>query len=255
MQDKILLAEESKLVVDHNKRLEAEHLIYEVLDKIDHTHSNSDYYKALFANMTDEEFFKFFKRRLPLRFHQDEFKVVPKMYDIVDAFKILDKPLFEKVNLPYVYENKDGKPIQSQEAMVIVIHIKRMKQMISKKNNSSMHATKRDMRTGLLSQEDKAAKESDREFESLASYGLDATLDEFRSVKADAMQASAEMIATITDKGSVSQDDYVLTRQDSIARNLLNVYLIGAGVHSNLVDTNYMTPYTAKNKIAKVERQ
>ena len=126
--------------------------------------------------------------------------------------------------------------------------------MISKKNNSSMHASKRDMRTGLLSQEDKAAKESDREFESLASYGLDYTLDEFRTVKADAMQASAEMIATITDKGSVSQDDYVVTRQDSIARNLLNVYLIGAGVHSNLIDTDYMTPYTARNKVAKTER-
>lgn len=241
-------------VVDHTKRLEAEQLIYKIMDTIDKTHSNSDYYKSLFKDMTDDQFFKFFKRRLPLRFHQDEFRVVPKMYDIVDAFKTLDKPLFEKVNLPYVYENKDGKPIQSQEAMVIVIHIKRMKQMISKKNNSSMHASKRDMRTGLLSQEDKAAKESDREFESLASYGLDYTLDEFRTVKADAMQASAEMIATITDKGSVSQDDYVVTRQDSIARNLLNVYLIGAGVHSNLIDTDYMTPYTARNKVAKTER-
>lgn len=241
-------------VYDHKKREEVELFIYKVLDTVDKTHSNSDYYRSIFKNMTDDEFYKFFQRRLPLRFHQDEFKIVPKMYEIVDAFKILDKPLFEKVNLPYVYENKDGKPVQSQEAMVIVLHIKRMKQMISKKNNSSMHVEKRDMRTGLLTQDDKAAKESDREFESLASYGLDETLDEFRSIKADAMKASAEMIATITDKGSVSQNDYVLTRQDGIARNLLNIYLIGAGIHSNLVDTDYMTPYTAKNKIAKTER-
>ena len=244
----------SKAELDKNKRQQVENFIYQVLDTVDKTKSNSDYYRELFKNMTNDQFYDFFKRRLPLRFHQDEFRVVPKMHEIVDGFKVLDKPLFERVNLPYVYQDSNGKPIQSQEAMVIVLHIKRMKQMISKKNKSSMFTDKRDMRTGLLNQDEKAAKESDREFESLASYGLDETLDEFRTVKADAIQASNEMIATIAAKGSVSQKDYVVTRQDGIARNLLNVYLIGAGIHSNLVDTDYMTPYTAKNKIAKTER-
>lgn len=240
--------------MDNKKRLEAEELIYKVLDTVDKTHANSDYYRKLFSSMTDDQFYKFFKRRLPLRFHMDEFKISPKMYEVVDAFKILKKPLFEKVNLPYIYTDSKGNPIQSKEALVLILHIKRMKQMLSKKNNASMHTAKRDMRTGLLSQEDKASKETDREFESLASYGLDYTIEEFRSVKADALQASNEMIATIVDKGSVSQDDYVLTRQDGIARNLLNTYLIGAGIHSSLVDTNYMTPYTARRKMKKVER-
>lgn len=240
--------------MDNKKRLEAEELIYKVLDTVDKTHANSDYYRKLFSSMTDDQFYKFFKRRLPLRFHMDEFKISPKMYEVVEAFKILKKPLFEKVNLPYIYTDSNGNPIQSKEALVLILHIKRMKQMLSKKNNASMHTAKRDMRTGLLSQEDKASKETDREFESLASYGLDYTIEEFRSVKADALQASNEMIATIVDKGSVSQNDYVLTRQDGIARNLLNTYLIGAGIHSSLVDTNYMTPYTARRKMKKVER-
>jgi hypothetical protein len=129
-----------------------------------------------------------------------------------------------------------------------------MKQMLSKKNNASMHVEKRDMRTGRLMQEDKAAQETDRDFESLASFGLADTLDEFRSVKADAMQASSEMIATIADKGSVSQKDYVVTRSDGLARNMLNVYLLGAGIHSNLVDNDYMTPYTAENRTRRVHR-
>lgn len=240
--------------MDNKKRLEAEELIYKVFDTIDKTHSNSDYYRKIFSSMTDDQFYKFFKRRLPLRFHMDEFKISPKMYEVVDAFKILKKPLFEKVNLPYIYTDSNGNPIQSKEALVLILHIKRMKQMLSKKNNASMHTAKRDMRTGLLSQEDKAAKETDREFESMASYGLDYTIEEFRSVKADALQASNEMIATIVDKGSVSQKDYVLTRQDGVARNLLNTYLIGAGIHSSLVDTNYMTPYTARKRMKKVER-
>ena len=240
--------------VSPKDRQEIEELIYKVYDTIDKTHTNSDYYKNIFSKMSDEEFYKFFERRLPLRFHEDAFKIQPKMYEIVDAFKIIDKPLLERVNFPHIYVNSNGKPVQSKECMVIYIHIKRMKQMLSKKNNASMRVGKRDMRTGLLMQEDKAAKETDREFESLASYGLDYTMDEFRTVKADAMQASAEMIATIVDKGSVSQNDYAVTKVDGLARNMLNVYLLGAGIYSNLIDREYMTPLTAKNKTKRIER-
>lgn len=240
--------------IDQKTRDEIEQLVYELFDKIDKTGTNSGYYRDLFSKMDNKEFYKFLERRLPFRFHQDAFKIEPKMYDIVDGFKLIGVPLVEKVNLPHVYKNADGTPVKSKDCLVIYIHIKRMKQMISKKNNASMRIEKRDMRTGLLSQEDKAAKETDREFESLASYGLDNTLDEFRTIKADAMEASSAMLATILDKGSVSQEDYTVTKHDSLGRNMLNVYLTGACIHSNLIDEQYMTPLTAKNKRKKIER-
>ena len=240
--------------VDKKTRQEIEELIYKVYDTVDKTHTNSEYYKDIFSKMSNEEFYAFFEKRLPLRFHEDAFKIQPKMYEIVDGFKLINKPLLERVNFPHIYVNGEGKPVQSKECMVLYIHIKRMKQMLSKKNNASMRVGKRDMRTGLLLQEDKAAKETDREFESLASYGLDYTMDEFRTVKADAMQASAEMIATIVDKGSVSQNDYAVTKVDGLARNMLNVYLLGAGIYSNLIDREYMTPLTARNKKKRIER-
>ena len=235
-------------LLSDKKRKDIEALIYSVYDKIDPSKINSNYYKELFAKMDNNQFYHFLERRLPFRFHQDAFKNEPKMADAIDAFKILNKPLFEKVNLRHVYINKDGKPVQSKECLVVYIHIKRMKQMISKKNNSSMDIEKRDMRTGLLMQEDRAGRESDREFESLASYGLDATMEEFRTVKADAMGASQEMLQTIANKGSVSEKDYVVTKQDSLARNMLSAYLIGANIHTNLVDEGYMNPYTLEKR-------
>lgn len=240
--------------IDNKTRLEIEEMVYKVYDMIDKTGTNSTYYKEIFAGMDNSQFYKFLQRRLPFRFHQDAFKIEPKMYDIVDAAKFLGVPLTEKVNLPHVYKNENGVPVQSKECLVVYIHIKRMKQMLSKKNNASMHIEKRDMRTGLLSQQDKGAKETDREFESLASYGLDETLDEFRTVKADALNASSEMLATILDKGSVSQKDYTVTRHDNLGRNMLNVYLTGACIHSNLIDEEYMTPLTAKNKKRRIQR-
>ena len=236
-------------------RKKAEELIYKVLDTADKTKTNSDYYKKLFAKMTDDQFLNFFKKRLPLRFHMDTFNLEPKMYDIVDAFKVLDKPLFEKVKMPHVYMDKDGNPVESKEAMVIYINIKRMKQMDSKKTTNAINIDKRDYKTGLLSNEDKGGKETGREFETLAIAGLENIMDEFARPKADAISAMNQMSNEILAKGSVNYKDLQISKSDSLGKNALNVYLMGAHIHSNLIDINYMTPFTAKNKQSAIERR
>ena len=239
----------------NEQRTKAEALIYKVFDAADTTGTNSDYYRKLFANMSDEDFVKFCKRRLPFRFHQEVFKIEPKMYEIIDAFKILNKPLLEKVKLPYVYKNRDGEPVESQEALVIYIHLKRMKQFLTKKNSTAMNIEKRDMKTGMLTGEDKGGKETDREFESLAVMGLDYTMDEFARPKADALGAMSQMSNIIMSQGFVSEKDITITKDDSLGKNMLNVYLLGAHIHSNLVDIEYMTPHTAQDRKNKIERQ
>ena len=238
----------------NKQRQEAEMLIYQILDKVEGGTINSDYYKQIFANMNDDEFKQFCSRRLPFRFHIEAFKVEPKLNNILDAFKILNVPLLEKVKLPYMYKNSKGEPVESKEALIIYIHIKRMKQMLTKKNNTSMNIDKRDMKTGLLLQEDKGGKETDREFESLDVMGLDYTMDEFARVKADAMQSKSQMTAAIMNKGYVSDEDIDYLKTDSLAKNLMNVYLTGAHIHSNLVDVDYYTPFTVKQKSRKVQR-
>lgn len=233
----------------NKQRKEAEELIYKVMDTADTSHTNSDYYRKIFANMTDEDFMEFCKRRLPFRFHFETFHTEPKMYQIINAFKVLNKPLLERVKLPYVYVNSKGEPVETQECMVIYIHLKRMKQMLTKKNHTSIHTDMRDMKTGLLLSDDKGGKETDREFESLATMGLDYTIDEFARYRADAMEAKAQMQAAILNKGFVSDEDIELSGTDSLAKHLMNAYLIGAHIHSNLIDIGNLTPLTAKNSL------
>lgn len=237
------------------QRQEAEELIYKVFDSVDKSKTNSDYYRKIFSNMSDDDFYNFCKRRLPFRFHTEVFKIEPKMHEIFDAFKVLNKPLLEKVKLPHVYTNREGVPVESQECLVIYIHLKRMKQMITKKNSIALNIEKRDMKTGLLVSHDKGGKETDREFESLAIMGLDDTIFEFSRPKADAMSAMSQMSNIITSKGFVSAKELEVSKDDSLGKNLLNVYLIGANIHSNLIDIDYMTPHTAKNKQNKIERK
>ena len=130
-----------------------------------------------------------------------------------------------------------------------------MKQMLTKKNSTALNIDKRDMKTGLLTGDDKGGKETDREFESLAVMGLEYTMDEFARPKADAMAAMAQMSNIILSQGFVSEKDIQVSKDDSIGKNLLNVYLIGAHIHSNLVDIDYYTPYTARNKQKQIERE
>ena len=239
------------MAITPNKRKQAEKLIYDVFDAVDKTGTNTEHYKQLFAEMSDEQFYKFAQRRLPYRMTQELFKIEPTMSDIFEAFKVLDKPLIEKLKLPYLYKNTDDVPIESKECLVLYIHLKRMKQMLSKKTNTAMEMANRDMKTGLLVSDDKGGKESDREFETLAIMNLDYTMDEFIGPKADAMRAKSEMYNTISSKGFVSEKDIRLDKDDSLARNMMNVYLLGCNIHSNLIDEDYMTPLTLKNKQQK----
>lgn len=247
------MAEKSKIT--KQKRKEVESLIYSVFDALDKTGTNTEYYQKLFANMSDNDFYKFLQRRLPFRFHTELFTIEPKMYEIFDAFKILNKPLLEKVNLKHVYRNSAGVAVQSKECVVVYIHLKRLKQTVTKKTSIAIDIDKRDMRTGQLLGGDKGGKETDREFESLAVMDLEYTMDEFARSRADSLRAVSQMNNEIMSKGYVSEKDITVEKDDSLSKNMLNVYLIGAHIHSNLVDEDYMTPYTARNKKQAIERK
>ena len=238
-------------LITKKQREDCENLIYSCLDELDPSKTNSQYYMQIFSKMSDDQFYNWFKnRRLPIRFHYEIFKIEPTMDMVYKAFSHLTNgaKLTEKVNLPHVYRNKDGVPVQSQECLVIYIHVKRMKQIVADKTHIALNVEKRDMKTGLLSGHDKGARESDREFEALGAFGLDYTMDELSRPRADSLAAAAEMNSVILAKGTVSEKDITIAKSDNLAKNMVNVYLLGAGIYSNLVDTDYMTPYTAKNK-------
>lgn len=85
--------------------------------------------------------------------------------------------------------------------------------------------------------------------------GLEYTMDEFSRPRADSLKAVSQMNNAIAAKGYVSEKDILVEKDDSLAKNMLNVYLIGANIHSNLVDEDYMTPYTIRNKKQAIERK
>lgn len=237
------------------QRKKAEELIYQVMDKLDNKGYNSDYYKALFAKMNDAQFKKFCERKLPFRFHTKPFEIEPKMYEIEEALKVLNTPLLERIALPYLYIDKDGNPVMSKEAMVIYIHIKKMKQFITKKNSVPSSIDNRDMKSGLLVSHDKGGKTSDREMESLAVMGLDKTMKELSTWRADYMDAKSSAYQTISTLGKIHDDEIPIDELDSISKNTLNAYMVSSLINTNILNKDYMLPKTLSDRKRKVERE
>lgn len=240
--------------IDSKTREKIEALIYEFFDKLDTTKTNSSKYKDMFSKMSNKQFMEFIAKDYPYRFYMTPFEIEPTMTDINNALSVVDTPMFEKVNLPYLYTNKDGKPVQSKECFVGYLHIKKPQQFVTKKNSMSSDIAKRNMKNGLLIFEDKNAKESDREMESLVVFNLNKTMTELTRHRADSLEAKNMMYNQINTLGMCRLEDAPVEKDDSLSKNLLNTYLIGAHIQSNLLNEDYYLPYTLKEKKKKVER-
>lgn len=237
-----------------SKRKEAEKLILDVFNALDPSGANGNYYKQKFAKMNDKQFISYIKQTFPYKFQTRIFKIEPNMDKINNAAKVLGIPLLEKVYCPYFYKNSKGEPISTQEALVVYIPIKKMKQFITKKNAMSVNIDMRDNKTGLLISKDKNGITSDRELECLAVMGLDQSMRELSRPRADAMDSKSVMYNTINTIGKVDLQDLPAEPEDSLAKNMLNVYLLGAGLDSNLLNKDGYLPIVLQNKHKATER-
>ena len=237
------------------KRKEVEELVYKVMDILDPTQQNSQFYKAKFAKMNDKQFIKFFSQDFPLKFQIRLFEIEPTMKQISDALDYIHIPMIEQMNLPFEYRSKDGTPVKSDDALILYVPIRKVKQFLSKKNSMSTNISNRDMKSCLLQTVDKNGNTSDREMESLAVMGLDASMKELATYRADSMNAKDEFYSMINTTGMVRQSDVDVETSDSLARNELNVYLLGAGLNSNLINEGNYLRHTLTSRGRKTERE
>lgn len=232
-------------------RKNIEEKIYKNMDIMDTTGANTEYYKSKFSQMNDNEFLDFFKQDFPIKFQTEMFKIDPKISTILKALKLLSVPSDEKVNMPFIYKNKNGVPVKSQKCSVVYLPLKRLKQMVQKKSGFSVDISKRDWRTGLLIDTDKNGNSTDREFESLGILRLPNTMKELSTYRADAMEAKSKFYNQINTTGIVSINDVPVKSDDSIARNLISTYLIGCHINSNLINKGDYLPRTLKRSSNK----
>lgn len=238
---------------DKKTREEIELMFIQIMDALDKTKMNSEYLQEKFAKMSDAAFWKWLESKFPLQFQHRAWEIEPTFAEYKKALSILGLPLTQKICLPHIYRNKQGVPVNSKEALPIVIILKRMQQFQSKKSHISARIERRDMQGRLTT--DKGAATSDREFNAMMTMSLSNNAKEFSSFKADALDAASEANAQIMNTGTLSMKDIHLDKEDSISRNLLYYMMLGCHIESNLVGENGYTPYTLAERKRQIERE
>lgn len=160
----IILNEDTKSPLQ-KKRSEVTKLILDSLKLVDRSGLNVEKYKNFYESMNDKEFEKFMND-----FFKDDDKnfyleILPNKSEPTIA-EI--ESLLKKLNIPkeeYVYYRDDGfkdDPLRTREKCTVgYVVVRRLQQILSKKNTYSLDIDNRDSKTGQVTGADKIARISD----------------------------------------------------------------------------------------------
>lgn len=231
-----------------DKRKRMMDLFFSVLKDIDKSGKNKELYESKFNTMSDTQFKNFFdnffksKDNFVIQFipYDEE----PTMEDAVRAGKKIGVSMTERVALKHM---RDGY-ITDYECMVIPLGIKRLQQMVNKKNSTSFTANMRDSKTGQVTNDDKNARISDTETAALMVAGLEDVAKELLGPRADDVEAFNEMNRQIMEDGYTSLEKLPNDIRNKTTLNLVDVYFLGAGVKTNLItkDLKLLNSYDEK---------
>lgn len=242
------------MAITDKQREDIEVFLCEFFDALDKTKTNSEFYQTKWAKMSNAQFEKWLKRDYPLQLQIRAWEIEPNMKDYQDAAKVIGIPLLGKIALPYLYTNKDGVPVNTKDCLLMYLHFKKVQQFITKKNKVSINIDDRDMKGGRLNTGDKGSATSDKEMECFAIMGLYNSMEEFATIKADALNSKSEAYNQIANTGMLSNKDYEVTIDDSLSRNMISSYLLACHINTNLVNKDGYTPYTLKERQRKTQR-
>ena len=244
-------------------RTELEEEIYSFIDDLDPSGKNTERMRKLFKSMDDKHFYRYMDRF----FNDDEmqFEVGYEAFDNPVTIPFIEKiskkhhiQLYETVYKPYLTNDTENPPASLYPVMVLVLPIKRLKQMVMTKSHTSVSNTKRDAFTGQVTGSDKTARVTDVEAFSLVVQELYSSAQEYYGPMSDDGAAMYEMLRLIQRDGEVSLKDLPKDNLNKMTMNTLNYFMLGSGLCSNMIDeTGYMLPSTImarEDKTSVMER-
>lgn len=237
-------------------RKEIENEIIELYDDMDPTGKNTERMRQFFSTFKDDKaFYRFYRD-----FFSDvdkNFKCAYEPYDnevtvhfVEELCKKQGIPLYETLYMPYL-DNSDPEnpPGTAHPVMVLVYPIKRLKQMVFKKNHTAVSATKRNAETGQVTDADKTARDTDVETYSLIVQNQYNAAREFYGPRADDTGAKFEMMRRIQQDGEVSLEDLPNDPMNKTTMNTIMYYMYGACLTTNFLErSGYVLPTTLKGK-------
>lgn len=233
-----------------NKRKEIEKLVYDFLTIVDVNSNfvNRDFYEGLFASMDEKEFNEWVKDigNTPedtISVYQMPWKSV-SLAQLEKASEFLNVPIEEYV---YYRHLVDGVDIRTKYPVIVgYLNIKRLQQILDKKNQFTFDTKSTDYATGEVTKKSKVHHISNSEVYSLLIQNNEAALKEFFGPRSSNLEQKKEFNNDISLDGWVSLKDLTKSKDNNEAINTLDMYIIASGLRSDLLFDNnndYKTPF------------
>ena len=220
----------------NKKRLTAEKNIIELMNKLDKSGWNGNRYKKIFSKMSNVEFTKFMKALA----NDDEFlyfEVGDNDKDIVTTNKIKAVAKQEGVEIEeYVlFRHKNPldpeKPVVSNtKAMILNVNVRRLQQLLIKKNAMSSQIESINPLTGQVSGSARSASLTDAQSTGLVAVGLEKNLKEAFGPRSDDVKASEVMHKKIEQSGTVRLEDLPSDKGNKRSIQVVETFMLGGGI-------------------------
>jgi len=244
------------------KRKQIEEVIYTTMKLLDPSGYNEAKYRTIFKEMNDNQFSNYMKKLFSDEDNNLTLETTPfqknhtdlKIEDIKKAADYLNIPLDEYIYMPFM--NPGGKVVRSKYPTPVgYVHIKRLEQILSKKNAYSSDITERNSKTGQVTGHDKNGRISDMENYALLTLGANEALKEFLGPRADDMVMKQDMLKDIARDGYTSLKNMTNDIENKTALNTLDMYYTAAGLVTNLVTPGLVLKRNLQNKEKKERMQ
>lgn len=233
--------------IDISKRKEAENLLYKVIDALDPSGVNTEWYRKLFASMSDKKFkdlmtdmFNDFNLNFILQLKDYERELTIEKCE--KAAKILDIPLEEYIIEPFVNMDKEHPTVSKYPVIVGYHNEQRTQQTNAKKNSTSIHNTQRSALTGQNTGDDKNGRSSDSENMALTLLGATNILKELNGFRADGIKRGNFAVAQISTTGQCNLGEIEEHGgvEDRTTLNTVDMMFLAMHIKTDLVSKDYV---------------
>lgn len=213
----------------NEKRKAAQEKILSVVNSMDPSGTNNEFYTKLFDSLNDKQFNEFMIR---LRDHKD---ILPfyaanmvthiKVADLVKVAKKTGVKLFERLRL---YDPvTDSFYYTPREQLVVQLPVRKMSQFVEHKLSVAEGDSEIDTLSGQVCKPDQAGSISQIEVQTLYARGLNKTISELTKFRGGDVSAFADFKRDLEEQGTTSIDK----ETGSVVRSAVTLDTLFSGMH------------------------
>lgn len=209
---------------------------------------NVNKFKNRFASMDDDKFFEYIESVIYDRYGHFYFEIEMGKNEItLEKFKkaadFVNVKLFDKIGFRDIV---DGQTIYTtQDVFIGLIPIRKVQQYLNKKNHIPTDMKKINPKTHQVTGKSKGGRISDMELFGLIVQDMPNLIKEFFGPRAGDPVMAQQMFHDVATTGTTYLSDMVDSKENKVALNTANMFLLGAGLESDMVTTpGYILPRT-----------